>query len=159
DLCELLDQVVELYEPAAEAKNVALSSDLSPGIVVDGDPSLLAQAVGNLVDNAVKYTPPGGHLEVSLLRSPEGAEITVADNRPGIAEAARAHATERFWRGDRSRHTPGVGLGLSVVSAVARLHHGRLDLTDNAPGLRAVLVLPATAGPLPLPAQKVEAPA
>ena len=142
-LRELLDQVVELYEPAAEAKDVTLTADLAADASVDGDPSLLAQAVGNLLDNAVKYTLPGGHVAVTLGSEASEARIVVADDGPGIPEEDRAHATERFWRGDRSRHTPGVGLGLSVVSAVARLHRGRLDLADNDPGVRAILTLPA----------------
>jgi signal transduction histidine kinase len=158
-LRELLAQVVELYEPAAEAKDVTLTADLAADASVDGDPSLLAQAVGNLLDNAVKYTPPGGHVGVTLRSGGDEAQIVVADDGPGIPEEDRAHAIERFWRGDRSRHTPGVGLGLSVVSAVARLHRGRLDLADNDPGVRATLTLPALATlAAPVAAAKARAP-
>lgn len=139
DLGQVLQDVIELYEPTAEAKSVALAAELPPNVIIEGDPSLLAQAVGNLVDNAVKYAPPGGHVRVELRKNP--AAVVVTDDGPGIPATERPHATQRFWRGDRSRGTPGVGLGLSVVEAVARLHGGRLDLDDNCPGLRATLLL------------------
>jgi signal transduction histidine kinase len=139
ELGQVLQEVIELYEPIAEAKSVELAAELPPSVTVEGDPSLLAQAVGNLVDNAVKYAPQGGHVRVRLAANPAMVEIT--DDGPGIPDAERPRATQRFWRGDRSRGTPGVGLGLSVVEAVARLHGGRLDLDDNRPGLRATLFL------------------
>jgi signal transduction histidine kinase len=139
ELGPVLQDVIELYEPTAEAKSVELAAELSPSVAVEGDPSLLAQALGNLVDNAVKYAPPGGHVRVRLEANP--AAIVITDDGPGIPASERPRATQRFWRGDRSRGTPGVGLGLSVVEAVARLHGGRLDLDDNRPGLRATLVL------------------
>lgn len=109
------------------------------GVSVEGDPQLLAQAVGNLIDNAVKYAPQGGHVRVRLEARPPA--VVVSDDGPGIPASERPRAAQRFWRGDRSRGTPGVGLGLSVVEAVARLHGGRLDLEDNEPGLRATLLL------------------
>jgi len=111
---------------------------------VTGDPLLLAQAVANLLDNAGKYTPRGGAVALILAADAAGRiAITVADDGPGIAEPERARATDRFYRGDASRGTPGVGLGLSVVAAVARLHGGSLLLADNHPGLIASLILPA----------------
>lgn len=143
DIREVIDEVVELYAPAAEAKGVDLAADPPAGVIVHGDPSLIAQAVGNLVDNAVKYTPPGGHVRVSLAAGPEQVAVSVADDGPGIPERDRGRAPDRFWRGDPSRGTPGVGLGLSVVSGVARLHRGELALEDAAPGLRATLRLPS----------------
>jgi signal transduction histidine kinase len=139
ELGRVLQEVIELYEPIAEAKSVELAAELPPSVTVEGDPSLLAQAVGNLVDNAVKYAPPGGHVRVRLAANP--TLVVITDDGPGIPDAERPRATQRFWRGDRSRGTPGVGLGLSVVEAVARLHGGRLDLDDNRPGLRATLLL------------------
>ena len=139
ELGQLLQDVIELYEPTAEAKSVELAAELPSKVAIDGDPSLIAQAVGNLVDNAVKYAAPGGHVHVTLEANP--AAVVIADDGPGIPAPERSRATQRFWRGDRSRGTPGVGLGLSVVEAVARLHGGRLDLDDNSPGLRATLFL------------------
>jgi signal transduction histidine kinase len=139
ELAPVLNEVIELYEPIAEAKSVELAAEMAPGVATEGDPSLLAQAIGNLVDNAVKYAPAGGHVRIRLEANPTA--VVVSDDGPGIPAAERPRATQRFWRGDRSRGTPGVGLGLSVVEAVARLHGGRLDLDDNRPGLRAALVL------------------
>jgi hypothetical protein len=139
ELAPLLRDVIELYEPIAEAKSIELVAELPDGVSVEGDPQLLAQAVGNLVDNAVKYAPQGGHVRVRLEAHPPA--VVVSDDGPGIPESERPRAAQRFWRGDRSRGTPGVGLGLSVVEAVARLHGGRLDLEDNKPGLRATLSL------------------
>ena len=103
---------------------------------------MLAQALGNLIDNALKYTPADGKIEVAVRRGPDGSvEILVADSGPGIPEVEKPKAVERFYRGDASRCTPGVGLGLSLVAAVARLHGGELSLEDNHPGLRARIVL------------------
>jgi signal transduction histidine kinase len=105
-----------------------------------GDPVLLAQALGNLVENALKYAPENGVIAIAAQRLADDAlELVVADNGPGVAEEERPKVVERFYRADASRGTPGVGLGLSVVSAVARLHGGTLTLGDNAPGLRATL--------------------
>jgi signal transduction histidine kinase len=107
---------------------------------VVGDPVLLAQALGNMVDNALKYAPVRGAIAISAQRiDADTVQIVVADNGPGIPVHERARVIERFYRVDASRGTPGVGLGLSVVSAVARLHGGTLTLDDNHPGLRATL--------------------
>jgi signal transduction histidine kinase len=133
DLASLVKDTIDLFDPAAEAAGVNLSADLQHGIAAIGDPSLLSQALGNLLDNAIKYSPSGSDVRVELRPS----AITVTDSGPGIPATDLRHATERFWRGDRSRGTPGAGLGLSLVDAIARLHGGKLDLSDNAPGLRA----------------------
>jgi signal transduction histidine kinase len=103
---------------------------------------MLFQAVVNLVDNAIKHTPGGGRIEISLAPKDGGAAIVVADDGPGVAPEEREKVRERFYRLDRSRTTPGAGLGLSLVSAVAARHGGELRLEDNEPGLRAVLTLP-----------------
>jgi signal transduction histidine kinase len=142
DLAALVAQVAELYAPLAEEKSQTLDAQADAPLVVRGDPFLIAQAVGNLVDNAIKYTPAGGTITLSATRRDGECAITVADSGPGISAVERAHAVERFYRGDASRGTPGVGLGLSLVSAVARLHGGSLELDDNQPGLVATLVLP-----------------
>jgi len=109
-----------------------------------GDPVLLAQALGNMADNALKYAPVRGTIAITARRiDAERVAVVVADNGPGIPEHERTRVIERFYRMDASRGTPGVGLGLSVVSAVARLHGGSLTLDDNHPGLRATLLLHA----------------
>jgi signal transduction histidine kinase len=147
DAARIAAEVVEFYEPAAEQKGVAFSFESSGEAPVAGDPVLLAQALSNLIDNSLKCVPERGAISVCVGRRSDGAiEIAVADNGPGIAADDRPKATERFFRGDASRGTPGVGLGLSIVEAVARLHGGVLQLLDNQPGLRAQMVLPVTDG-------------
>ena len=110
-----------------------------------GDRDLVQQAVANLVDNAVKFSPPGGQVRLRAAATPAGVEIVVADQGPGIPAADRTRAIERFFRGEAARSTPGAGLGLALVQAVALLHQGSLRLEDAAPGLLAVLD-PARAG-------------
>jgi hypothetical protein len=139
---ELAAQAVELYVPAAELKGISLTCRDTGPIPVSGDPLLLAQAVSNLIDNALKYASDGGKVTVEVQRSAQGAvEITVADDGPGISDSEKIKAPERFYRGDTSRGTPGVGLGLSLVAAVAKLHGGALVLADNHPGLRAQMLI------------------
>jgi signal transduction histidine kinase len=139
---EVAGKAVEFYLPAAELKNIALTFQGAAAGAVRGDPVLLAQAIANLLDNALKFTPSGGRIAVETHRRPDDTvEIAVADSGPGIPDAEKPHVAERFYRGDAGRGTPGVGLGLSVVSAVARLHAGRLDLADNFPGLHAAMIL------------------
>ncbi len=146
DVASLVEDVAELYGPAAEAKGLELDSQVEPGLVLDGDRQLLAQAIGNLLDNAVKYTPAGGRITLNAVRQSDGhVGLVVADSGPGIPEDERARVTQRFYRGDASRHAEGVGLGLSLAEAVARLHGGELRLDGNNPGLRAILALPASA--------------
>jgi len=143
DAAAVAAEVVEFYEPAAEQKGVAFSFHTAGDVPVAGDPVLLAQAVSNLIDNSLKFVTATGAISVHVARRADGAvEIAVADNGPGISDADRPNATERFFRGDASRGTPGVGLGLSIVEAVAKLHGGALQLLDNRPGLRAQMVLP-----------------
>jgi len=147
DAARVAAEVVEFYEPAAEQKGVAFSFQAGSVAPVAGDPVLLAQALSNLIDNSLKCVPERGAIEVRVDRRDDGSvAIEVADNGPGIAAADRPKATERFFRGDASRGTPGVGLGLSIVDAVAKLHGGVLELLDNHPGLRAQMVLPVTDG-------------
>jgi signal transduction histidine kinase len=103
---------------------------------------LLAQAVNNLIDNALKFVTAGGHIEIAVTRPTyDSVAVTVADDGPGIPEADMPRATQRFFRGDASRGTPGVGLGLSLVEAIAKLHGGALTLADNHPGLRAQMTI------------------
>jgi len=146
DAAAVAAEVVEFYEPAAELKGVRFSFQSEQVATVAGDPVLLAQALSNLIDNSLKCVAERGAISVRVGQRADGAvEIAVADDGPGIAEADRPKATERFFRGDASRATPGVGLGLSIVDAVAKLHGGALQLLDNHPGLLAQMVLPVTA--------------
>ncbi|MEM7023741.1 MAG: HAMP domain-containing sensor histidine kinase [Pseudomonadota bacterium] len=138
DLSELAGDLADLYGPLAEEKDLSFASSCPPGLMLQGNRHLLAQALANLLDNAIKYTPAGGR--VSLHAAP-GPIITVADTGPGIPESARERVLERFVRLDGNRSTPGNGLGLSLVNAVAKLHGADLRLEDNHPGLRVSLVL------------------
>ena len=142
DLVAPLAGVVELYEAVAEERNVALSADLPSDLPFFGDSALIQQAVANLVDNAVKFSPNGGIATLSARVIGGGVEIVVADHGQGIPADERAKATQRFYRGETARHTPGSGLGLALVQAVAALHGGSLRLEDAKPGLRAVLTFP-----------------
>ncbi len=142
DAAEIARQAVDFYLPAAELKRIALSYHGVGSADISGDPLLLAQAVGNLIDNALKYTGEGGTIRVEAHNGTDGKlRITVADNGPGIPDAEKPKVSTRFYRGDASRGTPGVGLGLSLVASVARVHGGALELADNHPGLRAQMVI------------------
>lgn len=147
DLAPLLADVAEFYGAVAESRGQVLRTEVPERLELVGDRDLIAQAVGNLLDNALKFTPPGGWVVLSARALPrDGVEIVVADTGPGLAPADRARAGERFFRADASRATPGSGLGLSLVQAVAHLHGGELHLDDAAPGapspgLRAALRL------------------
>ena len=143
DVADLAVNAVEFYEPAAELKSIDLKIRTNGALMVSGDPVLLAQALSNLIDNALKYAPAHGSIEVGVQKTGEGSvEISVSDNGPGIEDSEKTKVLQRFYRGDASRGTPGVGLGLSLVQAVAKLHGAPLDLRDNAPGLRVVITMP-----------------
>ncbi len=131
--------MLEFYEPLAEEKGLVLQAELARDVLLPGDRHLLSQAVANLLDNAIKYTPSGGRVTLNLHRSRGGAVLEVADSGPGIPEEARDSVLQRFYRLESSRNTPGSGLGLSLVAAVAHLHNAALELSDNAPGLRVSL--------------------
>jgi len=135
--------VADLYGPVAEAKGSELICAAPEPVVVRGDPDLLAQAIGNLVDNAVKFSPAGGKVTLELANGGGDAVIRVADAGPGITDDDKRRVVQRFYRGDAGRDKAGVGLGLSMVAAIARLHSGRLDFADGNPGLVAILTLPA----------------
>src|ERR1700719_3395638 len=143
DVADLAPNAVEFYAPAAELKNIDLAFRSDGSVPVSGDPILLAQALSNLIDNALKYAPVNGAIEVAVLRRSDGtAQVPVSDNGPGIAESKKSKVVERFYRGDASRGTPGVGLGLSLVQAVAKLHGSALELSDQNPGLRVAITMP-----------------
>jgi signal transduction histidine kinase len=149
DAAAVAKQAVDFYLPAAELKGIGLLYQGQGPADLSGDPVLLAQAIGNLIDNALKYAPEGGVIRVEVRPLPEGKiGISVADNGPGIPDAEKPKVSARFYRGDASRGTPGVGLGLTLVASVAKVHGGALELVDNHPGLRALMVIAAqlTAG-------------
>jgi signal transduction histidine kinase len=146
DMADLAENAVEFYAPAAELKNIDLAFRSDGAVSVSGDPVLLAQALSNLIDNALKYAPVNGAIEVAVLERGDGAaQVSVSDNGPGIADSEKSKVVERFYRGDASRGTPGVGLGLSLVQAVAKLHGSALELSDQNPGLRVALTMPVDA--------------
>jgi signal transduction histidine kinase len=136
DPADLVRQAAELYGPLAEALGVSLEAEVDSTAPVGADPKLLFEALSNLVDNAIKFTPEGGRVQV---RAEVGPRIVVEDDGPGVPEAELAAVTQRFYRGERDRLTPGSGLGLSIVSAIVRLHGFALRLEDAHPGLRAVI--------------------
>ncbi len=154
DLSALVADMAELYGPAAEDKSQTLTGDVEAGIQICGDRHLAGQALANLMDNAVKYTPDGGSIALVLRRAGAQAELIIADSGPGIAEADRELVLDRFQRLEASRNSPGTGLGLSLVRAVAKLHCAELVLEDNLPGLRVLLRF-ADAGLAPTKEQTV----
>lgn len=142
DLAAIVRDMSELYEPVAEAKNIHFRAISGPPVICRGDRSLISQALGNMIDNAIKYTPSGGAVSVWVQRESDSATLNVRDNGPGIPADDRPRVLQRFVRLEASRHTPGSGLGLSLVAAVAQLHEGELQLGDAGPGLIASLRLP-----------------
>jgi signal transduction histidine kinase len=137
-----LRDVAELYEAIAEERGVTLALRLTGPLPLFGDRALVQQAVANLVDNALKFAPAGSTVTLDGAREGDGVRICVVDQGPGIPAEERGRAVERFYRGEAARSTPGSGLGLALVSAVAQLHGGLLRLEDAAPGLRATLTFP-----------------
>jgi signal transduction histidine kinase len=146
DLASLAREVGELYEPVAESRGQTLSLQTPDQLVVQGDPELLSQALANLTDNALKYTPEGGAIEISVQSDAGAPRVTVADTGPGIPEDERGSVFQRFYRLDTSRGSPGSGLGLSLVGAVAKLHEIQVRLEDGRPGLRVSLEWPPSGG-------------
>ena len=145
----MLDDLAELYEPACEDAGLSFTSDITSGIMVLADRGLLSQAVSNLIENAIKYTPKGGKIHLKLAKTKTGrAEISISDDGPGIPTEDRERVKERFVRLDKSRTLPGSGLGLALVDAVADLHRAEFSMgsglgdTVEAPGLKAMLILP-----------------
>jgi signal transduction histidine kinase len=137
-LAELVREVADLYEPIAEDKEVDFAVRAEAETTVHGDRDLLFEAIANLVDNAVKFTPQGGRVELSLLRNGNEAVVRVCDTGPGIPADESDLVTRRFYRSDKSRREPGLGLGLSLVSAIAKLHGFSLKISSG-PGCVAEL--------------------
>lgn len=135
DLANLAMDAFELYEAAADEQGVTFTQRLTPGCEVMADRDLLFQAVGNLLDNALKFTPAGGSVTLEVRRRDGQVAVGVADSGPGVPPQQREQIFRRFYRAEPSRSTPGHGLGLSLVAAVARHHDAQLAVFDNAPGL------------------------
>jgi signal transduction histidine kinase len=136
NLVEIAGEVVELYDAAAEQDGTCLTLEGDRQVLVTGDRDLLFDAIANLVDNAIKHGRAGGRVVVESENAEGGAVISVGDDGPGIPADQHEHVFKRFYRLEQSRYTPGNGLGLSLVSAVARLHGARIEMLDNAPGLK-----------------------
>jgi signal transduction histidine kinase len=144
DLSELCEELAELFEPACEDAGIAFSAKIDSGLDLAGDRTLLAQALSNLLDNAVKYTPSGQSIQFRARRGSSAIEVSVEDTGPGIPESDLDRVKERFVRLDEARTHPGSGLGLAMADAVAELHAGTFKLTRGAQdiGLKATLSLP-----------------
>jgi signal transduction histidine kinase len=160
DAAEVAGGIHELYEPLAEEDGMSLKVKTDP-TPVHGNRELISQALANLVENAIKYGKPSAVVQpldpvaaarvreilIEARREGDRVLLSVIDHGPGIPEADRKHAVERFVRLEASRTLPGSGLGLSLASAVATLHGGELRLGDSHPGLTATLVIPALSAP------------
>ncbi|HEX5378207.1 MAG TPA: HAMP domain-containing sensor histidine kinase [Phenylobacterium sp.] len=150
DPAELAADLAELYEPTCEDKGLEFGAEFAKDLQVRGNREFLAQALANLLDNAVKYTPAGGAIMLRVRRRSSGEiEFSITDTGPGVPDEDRARVVERFVRLENSRSEPGSGLGLSLVAAVAEAHGGRLELSEGpgkvgemGPGLRVALILP-----------------
>ena len=139
DLSALVTDIAESYGPAAEDSDRKLVCSIESGVVIDGQRELIAQLLVNLLDNALRHTPPTSEISVALTSSAEEAVLTVADNGPGITPEDRDRVFERFVRLERSRTTPGHGLGLRLVAAIAAAHRATITLEDNHPGVRMMI--------------------
>jgi len=140
DLSSLVRDVAELYEPVAAQNQQQLVIKEHDPVTAQGDRHLLFQALANLVENAIRHTPEGTLITLGASVSASGPQLQVADNGPGIPAQLHEKVFQRFFRTDASRSTPGSGLGLSLVRAVADTHHAHIELADNQPGLKVTLV-------------------
>ncbi|WP_298272657.1 ATP-binding protein [uncultured Bradyrhizobium sp.] len=144
DLSEVMQTVADAYAPTAEESGRTLRIDIAGGVTINGDRDLLVQLFSNLVENALHHTPQGTIVVAQLSEISTTVIAEIADNGSGIPAEERSNVLRRFYRLERSRSTPGSGLGLSMASAIAALHHGTLEIIDNAPGLRAVVRFPSS---------------
>jgi signal transduction histidine kinase len=139
DLKTLLEDVIAFYEPLAEDENITFTSDLSEG-TLHGDRDLLFQAFANLLDNAVKFTPTGGRINISLRHNDGHMRVEVSDTGIGVPSGEHDKIFNRFYRAEQSRNSAGTGLGLSLVNAVMNLHDGCIQVEDANPGLRIITI-------------------
>jgi signal transduction histidine kinase len=142
DMTGLLHDLVELYEPLSEEQGQSFLAEVVDSRPIPGDRDLLFQAFANILDNAIKYTPASGSIRLLMHDQPDQLQIAICDSGPGIPPEAREKVFERFFRLESSRSSPGNGLGLSLVAAIVKLHHGRIELADNRPGLKLTINLP-----------------
>lgn len=141
DLAELINDTLDMYAPIAAERHIRFLPTLAP-VSVQGDRDQLFQLVVNLIDNALKYAPANGDIEVALQADGPLAWFDIADRGPGIPESERERVFDRFQRLEAHRGSPGIGLGLSLARAIVQHHGGRIELTDNSPGLRVRVCLP-----------------
>jgi signal transduction histidine kinase len=142
-LADLVQDATDLYSEVAEEKGLHLTVDAAPDVPsITGDRVRIRQAIANLIDNAVKYTPGGGHITVKVRPATGGAEVHVIDTGPGIAPEDRDRIWERLYRGDASRSQRGLGIGLSLVRAIVEAHGGRATVEAAGAGSRFVVWLP-----------------
>jgi signal transduction histidine kinase len=146
ELSTVLDDLAEIYGPIAEDKGFTLTAHAQPGLVLPVHRELLGQALGNLVENALRHAEGGSRIDLAARSEGETIVVSAADNGPGIVADRRQEALRRFGRLDPSRHATGSGLGLSLVEAAARLHGGRVELDDAGPGLLVRVILPKPPG-------------
>lgn len=146
DIAALITDAVEFVEPLSDQKHQAIEVRIEACPPLRGHRDLLFQALINLLDNAIKYAPDGSPITVGATRDGDRVRIAVADRGPGIPAAERRRVFERLYRLDRSRNTPGLGLGLSLVEAIARVHRGSVEILDHGPGTQIVLTLPLAPG-------------
>jgi signal transduction histidine kinase len=152
DLEALLRELVELYEPVGRERGLELTAlPMGVGGRVQGSRQLLAQLITNLIENALKYVPAGGHVSLRVERRGDRLALVATDDGPGIPMSERERVLRPFERLERDAEQPGSGLGLSLAHAIVRLHRGRMMLEDNAPGLRVVCELPAVTLPVGTP--------
>ena len=142
DMAGLLNDLVELYEPLSEEQGQTFMAEVIDSRPIMGDRDLLFQAFANILDNAIKYTPASGSIRLVMHDRPDRLQVEICDTGPGIPPEAREKVFERFFRLESSRSSPGNGLGLSLVSAIVKLHHGVIALEDNRPGLKLTINLP-----------------
>jgi signal transduction histidine kinase len=142
DMTALLHDLMELYAPLSEEKGQSFFAEVGPSRPIQGDRDLLFQAFANVLDNAIKYTPASGTIRLDIHDQAEQLQIAIGDDGPGIPCEAWEKIFERFFRLEESRSSPGNGLGLSLVAAIVNLHHGRIELADNHPGLNFTITLP-----------------
>jgi signal transduction histidine kinase len=147
EISALFENITDAYAAAAEDQGKAITANVAPALTVWGDRELLAEMLANLLDNAIRHTPPGTNIEVTLANGGTSLFGTVADNGPGIPLEERARVFRRLYRMEQSMRTPGHGLGLSLVAAVAELHGIELSAEDNAPGLRMAMSFGSAARP------------
>ncbi len=139
DIQKIIENMVEFYEPYAAEKSIALVNHINSRVTLNGEKNLLTQAFANIIDNAIKFTPNGGHVDISCEYRDSYTDIIIADNGVGIPSDYMAKVFEKFFRLEQSRNTKGNGLGLSLVEAIASIHNAEVILSDNNPGLRVSL--------------------